>query len=705
MATSDLPAATVIDGRRLRLTSLKKVMYPETGTSKQEVLAYYAAVAPFLVPHTRMRPATRKRFVDGVGTHANPGTVFFEKNLPSGVPSWVARRTMQHSDRPVTYPLINDAATLVWCAQLGALELHVPQWTFVPDDGPNNPDRLVLDLDPGPGADLDACVEVALLCRTILDEVGLLSIPVTSGSKGIHLYARLDGSQTSQQASEFAKALAVALEADHPKLIVSDMKKSLRGGKVLLDWSQNNAAKTTIAPYSLRGTPHPRVACPRSWDEIKPGLQHLEMYEVLERLQEIGDPLADLAPTDQSPSSASSASGAAGPQRSTASGGSGESVGSVVIAGTTDAAEQTDSDRSAGAGESADGGNPAGPAESQVAVTRGPQRSSTALKMPGTYGERRRRSERPAGPLRPMQASTGTAASLREPGWAFEVKWDGYRALVELRDGRCALTSRNGIDLTPAYPELQQATEAIAAQQCVLDGEIVALDEQGRPQFSRLQERAKSRSIVVHLMLFDALEIDGESLLDRPYQERREALETLVTETRLIHVPPQLTGTVDEALQTSRSLQLEGIVAKRTDGKYLPGARSASWMKVKHVRTQDVVIIGWNPGGGNRSGTVGSLLMAIPHEADLKYVGKVGSGFTDRGLRDAERMLTEIERRTPPVEDVPGADAKGARWVDPVYVGEVSYSEQTESGRLRHPVWKGWRPDKSPDDVGLEQRA
>jgi bifunctional non-homologous end joining protein LigD len=304
-----------------------------------------------------------------------------------------------------------------------------------------------------------------------------------------------------------------------------------------------------------------------------------------------------------------------------------------------------------------------------------------------------------------MHAKTGTPAQVRGPGWVYEVKWDGYRTLVGLRDGKITLTSRNGVDLTGGYPELQAAAELIAADSCVLDGEIVALDEQGRPRFSKLQNRARSRGGTAHLMLFDVLEVDGESQLDTEYEERRIVLESLVTEGPLIHVPPQLTGSVDDALQTSRTLQLEGIVAKRTAGKYLPGARSTSWVKIKHVQTQEVVIVGWSPGEGNRAGTIGSLLMAVPSDGDLKYVGKVGSGFNDSGLREAAGLLAKIERRTPQVSDVPAVDAKGAHWVTPLHVGEVSYAEWTDSHRLRQPVWKGWRPDKQPTDVRREDES
>ncbi|WP_344295292.1 ATP-dependent DNA ligase [Agromyces neolithicus] len=285
-----------VDGRRLRLTNLDKVMYPETGTTKGEVISYYAEIAPVMVPLVAGRPVTRKRWVHGVGTTDDPAQPFFEKNLAEHAPEWVRRGVIEHSDGPKTYPIAGDRATLVWLAQQAALELHVPQWRFDAQGGAANPDRMVFDLDPGEGMGLAECAEVARLVRDLIAGMGLEAMPVTSGSKGIHLYAALDGSQTSQQVSEVAHELARALEADHPELIVSSMRKSLRTSRVLIDWSQNNGKKTTIAPYSLRGRARPTVASPRTWQELDdPGLRHLEASEVLTRVAEGGDPMVAMA--------------------------------------------------------------------------------------------------------------------------------------------------------------------------------------------------------------------------------------------------------------------------------------------------------------------------------------------------------------------------------------------------------------------------
>ncbi|WP_300267694.1 non-homologous end-joining DNA ligase, partial [Microbacterium sp.] len=280
-----------VDGRRVRLTNLDKVLYPETGTTKGEVIAYYTAVAPRMLPLLAGRPVTRKRWVHGVGTADAPAEAFFAKQLDSGAPQWVYRLPIAHSGGAKDYPLVEDLPTLVWLAQMASIELHVPQWRFDAEGERQNPDRLVLDLDPGPGADLALCAHVARLARSILRDIGLDPMPVTSGSKGIHLYSPLDGSQTSDQASAVARELARAIESDHPDIATSTMAKAVRSGKVFLDWSQNNGKKTTISPYSLRGRPHPTVAAPRTWEELDdPELRQLRFDEVADQVADDENP-------------------------------------------------------------------------------------------------------------------------------------------------------------------------------------------------------------------------------------------------------------------------------------------------------------------------------------------------------------------------------------------------------------------------------
>ncbi|GAA4349550.1 non-homologous end-joining DNA ligase [Angustibacter luteus] len=292
---SDAHQAQVeIDGRRLKLSNLDKVLYASTGTTKAEIIDYYAKVAPVMLPLLAHRPVSRFRWPNGVEAAS-----FVEKAMPKGAPDWVATVTLDapgSSRERITYPVVDGLPTLVWLANLAALELHVPQWTVGPRGGQRDPDRLVVDLDPGAPAGLPECAEVALLVRERLASDGLECVPVTSGSKGLQLYAPLSGEQDADVVREYARRLAESLASDHRSLVVSSMAKALRPKKVLLDWSQNHHAKTTICPYSLRGRPQPNAAAPRTWDEIEDGgsLKQLPYQEVLDRLDDLAPVTASL---------------------------------------------------------------------------------------------------------------------------------------------------------------------------------------------------------------------------------------------------------------------------------------------------------------------------------------------------------------------------------------------------------------------------
>ena len=286
-ADSNGKNAVVVDGRSIKVTHPDKVIYPADNLTKVAVIAYYVHMAERMLPHMTDLPVTRIRWTEGVS-----GPRFFEKQLPGGAPDWVETLTLDHSDGAVTYPLAQDAATLAWLAQLNAIELHVPQWRW--RDAAQQVDRIVFDLDPGPGAGLAQCIEVAQWLRDRMTEDELVSVPVTSGSKGLHLYAAWDPSEWDASTSEYAKALATEASTAFPTLVTAVMKRELRKNKVFIDWSQNNPNKTTITPYSLRGRDHPYVATPRTWDELDASsVSHLTMAEVLGRLDE-EDPMAVL---------------------------------------------------------------------------------------------------------------------------------------------------------------------------------------------------------------------------------------------------------------------------------------------------------------------------------------------------------------------------------------------------------------------------
>ncbi|MEZ5186641.1 MAG: non-homologous end-joining DNA ligase [Candidatus Nanopelagicales bacterium] len=265
-----------VEGRQVRLTSLTKVMYARLGITKNQVIDYYATVGPSIVQQTAGRPVTRIRFPHGVG-----GQSFFEKNAPDGIPDWIPQVVINS----IRYPVFNEVAAVVWSAQNNSLELHTPQWRVQ-----GWVDRMVVDLDPGPGAGLPQCCEVALLVDEYLGADGLSAVPVTSGSKGMQLYVPFPEPMDADAVLNYARSMAGDLAHRHRSKIVATMSKSKREQRVFIDWSQNNSAKTTITPYSLRGKDLPYAATPVTWDEVRAGLTEQFLFtETMARIQEYGD--------------------------------------------------------------------------------------------------------------------------------------------------------------------------------------------------------------------------------------------------------------------------------------------------------------------------------------------------------------------------------------------------------------------------------
>ncbi|SEH65134.1 ATP-dependent DNA ligase LigD ligase module /ATP-dependent DNA ligase LigD phosphoesterase module /ATP-dependent DNA ligase LigD polymerase module [Mycolicibacterium rutilum] len=765
---------------RVKLTNPDKVLYPATGTTKAEVFDYYVNVAAAMVPHIAGRACTRKRWPNGVEESS-----FFEKQLASSAPDWLERGSITHKSGTTTYPIINSAEALAWIAQQASLEVHVPQWRFVKtwsrDGGaeqtPGLATRVVFDLDPGEGVTFRQLCEVAHEVRELITGIGLTTFPLTSGSKGLHLYVPLEKPISSSGASVLARRIAVQLEKAMPKRVTATMTKSLRTGKVFVDWSQNNGNKTTIAPYSLRGRDEPTVAAPRTWDEIEdPDLRHLRFDEVLERLDRDGDLLADMdadAPVADALSTYRSMRDAGKtpepvPNTAPITGNDdffviqehharrlhydfrlerdgvlvswaipknlpdtpsvnhlavhtedhpleygtfegeiprGEYGGGKVIvwdSGTYEAEKFRDPgvndekplDRN-------------GPDKGEVIITLHGKKVTGRYALIQTNGKNwiaHRTKEQPGpatvGDLQPMLATEGSIAKLKATQWAFEGKWDGYRVLLEARHGELSLRSRRGRDVTAEFPQFAALAADLADHHVILDGEAVALDQNGVPSFSEIQNRA--RSTRVEYWAFDILHLDGRSLLKAKYSDRRRLLEALAEGGGVI-VKDTLPGDGPDALEYARAQRWEGVVAKKRDSTYQPGRRSSSWIKDKLWNTQEVVIGGWRQGEGGRSSGIGALVLGIPAEGGLQFVGRVGTGFTDKALASLKATLKPLETDESPFnERLPRQDAKGVTFVRPELVGEVRYSERTSDDRLRQASWRGLRPDKEPDEVTWE---
>jgi bifunctional non-homologous end joining protein LigD len=752
---------------RVKLTNADKVLYPPTGrrrkaVTKADVFDYYTNIADVMLPHIAGRPATRKRWPNGVDQPS-----FFEKQLASSAPDWLPRASVTHRSGTTTYPVIDSSTALAWIAQQAALEVHVPQWRFVAEwtrSGeqlkPGPATRLVFDLDPGEGVTMSQLAEVARAVRDLIAGIGLTTFPLTSGSKGLHLYAPLDKPVSSRGATVLAKRIALQLEKAMPKLVTSTMTRSLRAGKVFVDWSQNNGSKTTIAPYSLRGREQPTVAAPRSWDELDdPGLRHLRYDEVLARVARVGDLLApldaDLKTPDRLTKYRSMRDAAKTPEpvpsvKPTTGHNNtfviqehharrlhydfrlerdGVLVSWAVPKNLPDTTsvnhlavhtEDHPLEYATFEGAIPKGEYGAGKViiwdsgtydtekfrDDEVIVTLHGSRISGRYALIQTNGDQwlaHRMKDQQVfqfDELTPMLATEGSVANMKSSQWAFEGKWDGYRLLVDADHGNVRLRSRSGREVTREYPQLHSLAGDLTDHHLVLDGEVVALDKSGVPRFTEMQNRARSTRI--EFWVFDLLYLDGRSLLRAKYRDRRRLLETLASGGTLI-VPDLLPGDGPEALEYSGEHKWEGVIAKKRDSTYQPGRRSASWVKHKHWNTQEVVIGGWRAGEGGRTSGIGSLLTGIPGPRGLHFAGRVGTGFTERALADLKNTLAPLHTDESPFDaPLPTRDAKGVTFVKPTLVGEVRYSEWTSDDRLRQPSWRGLRPDKKPSQVARE---
>lgn len=754
-------------GPRVKLTNAEKVLYPATGTTKSDIFDYYTRIAEVMIPHIAGRPATRKRWPNGVEQES-----FFEKQLAASAPDWLPRASVTHRSGTTTYPIIDDPTGLAWIAQQAALEVHVPQWRFVAEwtrsraeelkPGPAT--RLVFDLDPGEGVTMAQMSKVARAVRDLMAGIGLTTFPLTSGSKGLHLYAPLEEPVSSKGATVLAKRVAQQLEKTMPKLVTSTMTKSLRAGKIFLDWSQNNGSKTTIAPYSLRGREHPTVAAPRTWDELDdPSLRQLRYDEVLSRVARDGDLLAELdedAPVpDRLTKYRSMRDASKTPEPVPAAKPAVGQGNTFVIqehharrlhydfrlerdgvlvswAVPKNLPETTSVNHLAvhtedhpleyggfegvipkgeyGAGKVIIWDSGTYDAEKfndsaekgEVIVNLHGSKISGRYALIQTNGDQwlahRMKDQKvfEFDTIAPMLATHGSVTALKAGQWAFEGKWDGYRLLVEADHGAFRVRSRRGREVTQEYRELRWLADDLADHHVVLDGEAVVLDSSGVPNFHEMQNRGRGSR--VEFWAFDLLYLDGRSLLRARYRDRRKLLEMLAAGSRLI-VPDLLPGDGKEALEHSGERGWEGVIAKKRDSTYQPGRRSSSWIKDKHWNTQEVVIGGWKAGEGGRSSGIGSLLMGIPTSGGLHFAGRVGTGFTERDLANLKKTLAPLHTdESPFVPPLPRIEARGVTYVRPELVGEVRYSEWTPDDRLRQSSWRGVRPDKEASEVVRE---
>ncbi|MBI3647637.1 MAG: hypothetical protein HY240_02590 [Actinobacteria bacterium] len=811
-----------VAGRELRLSNLDKVFWPDDGYTKGDLLAYYLNVAEMIVPHLAGRPLTLKRMPDGIA-----GEFFFEKSAPSHVPDWIGRCRVPSEDAKkgvIDYMTIEDAAGLLFVANLGCIEFH-PLHSRCEDV--EHPDYLFFDLDPFPPYTYEDVLTVARHIKVLLDQLGLTAFPKTSGATGMQIYLPLvRGAYTYAQARAFVGACGRLIAHADPDRVTMAWKIADRAGKVFVDHNMNRSGANIAAAYSLRPEPRAPVSTPLAWDEVFEGgfePSDFRIDNVWERFARVGDLFAgvrteamDLAnalealdvkveedepaptiATTRAPRTAGESARRRTPEQVAAASKDPkllEYVRKRDFAGTP---EPAPGEVPEGAGDSfvihkhratrlhydvrleRDGALPSWAVPRGLPTTPGDKRLAVRTedhpleygKFEGTIPEgnygagevrifddgryeplewtdskvsfrlhgRRytglefhfvktrtdwlaflaSRQEAPlvASPPRfqPMLAEGGWKG-FDDPEWWFEPKLDGIRCLAYLATDATRLVTRTGRDVTAQYPDLHMIHELVDQVNAVIDGEIVAFDDEGRNSFEALQQRMSlqnereikraTKDVPVSLVAFDLLWLDGRETTGLALEERRELLELVVEQDHRLQLMTHVEADGKAFVKAARQLGLEGAVAKRKGSKYLAGKRSDAWRKIKLVNTQDCVILGWTPGRGGRSKTFGALLVGAIDGGEWKWIGQVGTGFTDGTLATVMAQLEPMARATPPIADPDLAAVKGARFVEPELVCEVEYLEITGSTKkMRAPSFKGLRPDKAPQDCVLEKSA
>jgi bifunctional non-homologous end joining protein LigD len=821
------------DGRRVRLSNLDKIFWPDHSYTKGDLLAYYFNIAPLILPHLYGRPLTMRRMPDGAA-----GKEFYEKNAPSHTPEWIPRCQVESESGGTDFLMADSVAALLFVTNLGCIEFHP---LHARCDRPDLPDYLFFDLDPHPPIDFSDVLAVAHHVITALEALNLPWYAKTSGKSGMQIYVPIRRGPTFEHVRGFVGAIGRAIRDADPGRVTMEPNKPKRAGKVYIDHNMNRWGANIAAVYSLRPRPEATVSTPLTKDEIEAGEVRPEdftMANVHQRLELTGElfsgmltggvdlrPVLDSlglpGPSELADEGETSGTGAGPALAPTASAPRTSDVASVSeklatydakrdFAATPEPAggdmKQQGKERRGGVrGGTASGasgappgktsnrfviqkhaatrlhydlrlerdgvllswavpkGLPTMPGERRLAVRTEdhpleyldfeaviPKGQYGAGEMRifdrGTYevpeweekkatiqlhGERVRgeyhlvntrgkdwivflsKRSAPIAPppqIEPMLAEGG-GQPFSDPGWIFEPKLDGIRTLAYVSTDGTRLFSRTGRDHTSIYPELSNLATYVNALYAVLDGEIVATDQGGRPSFEVLQQRMNlsspeqidrvRRRLPVSIHVFDLLWLDERNLMSEPLHERRRILQEVLTEAG----PVSLTLTHAEDgkafFAAAKELGIEGIIAKKLDSAYEPGRRSHHWRKIKAMRTLDSVILGWTPGTGSRSSTFGALLLGAYKDGSLAWIGQVGTGFSGKLLGELQAKLESIETDKPTADDSELAALEGARWVRPELVCEVSYLELTKAGKLRAPSYQRLRPDKSPRDCTI----
>jgi DNA ligase D-like protein (predicted ligase)/DNA ligase D-like protein (predicted polymerase)/DNA ligase D-like protein (predicted 3'-phosphoesterase) len=764
--------------RKIELSNLEKVLYPDDSILKAELIRYYARLSPTILSHLKGRPLSLVRFPDGI-----TGEKFFQKNRPEWTPEWIDHVELgsEGKDDKIDYVLATEEATLVWLANLACIEMHQMHCRRPDFD---KPDYFVIDLDPPEDFGFTNVVEIALDLKAHLERYGYHPFVKTTGRKGLHVLVPLEPKWSFQKVFEAAEDVARPFVGAHARSTTLNIKKEARRGKVLVDIYRNRTYQTIVSTYSVRGLPGAPVSMPLSWERLEQVRMASDftihnvpeiVFDEGDAWEAIGAYASNLHTDRKTPAPPRSLSTSR--KRKTP-----ETLESYAKKRSFEKTPEPPPDIAVGEGNAfvvhrhhasrlhydlrleqegvlkswaVPKGLPPRPGIKRLAVAtedhpleylnfegtipkgeygggdmwifaRG-KYEFTKRKKDGfyvrlkskelnaeyrTYNTKENewiieRVDKPQvdwlrDPIEPMLADAQSSPPDSDD-YLFEVKWDGIRAMISLDEGIIRIMSRNQHDITEKFPELNIPEAAFRASAALFDGEIVCLDEAGKPVFKhvihRVQqtstgavERAASRYPVV-CYLFDCLYLDGRPIVSEPLVRRRAWLADAVrkgTPYRVSDVVPE----GKELFRAARALGLEGIVAKERTSTYQPGKRSSQWIKVKTRQTLDCVIIGYTEGKGDRETTFGALQIAAREGTTLRYLGKVGTGFDSKLLKEIYQRLKGIKKVKRPVEEKP-LDDKSTIWIEPKLVCEVQYASFTKDKLLREPVFVRLREDLS----------
>jgi DNA ligase D-like protein (predicted polymerase)/DNA ligase D-like protein (predicted ligase)/DNA ligase D-like protein (predicted 3'-phosphoesterase) len=763
-----------IGKRKVELSNLDKVLFPEDGIVKAEVIEYYLKIAPTLLNHVKGRALTLIRFPDGIH-----GEMFYQKNRPEWAPDWLefARLGKEQKD----YIIATEPASLVWLANLASLELHQLHSRKPSFD---NPDYMVFDLDPPEGADFQTVVPIAESLKNFIEAFGYTVFPKTTGGKGIHLCCPLEPRWDFHAVFEAAQSIAQPFVDRYPKETTLHIKKEARKGRLLIDIYRIRSGQSIVSPYSLRGRVGAPVSMPLTWDELHLVKSPLEfnIRNALEKIVADGDAwegigafavelhtqrrkvvAKELPPNRKrkTPEQLASYEQKRDFTRTTEPGPAlMEGTGNSFVVHRHHATNLHYDLRLEQDGVlkswAVPRGLPPHPGVKRLAVQtedhpmkyltfngtipKGQYGGGdmwiyalgkyviTKEKKDGFYfrlnskevnGEYRiyhtkdkqflfERVDTPQvnylqDTIEPMLSDSAEQVPVGDD-YLYEVKWDGIRAIISVEDGQIRIRSRNNNDITAQFPELHVVDKAFRATCGLFDAEIVCLDKSGRPEFKKVIHRLMARgegnilklskSSPVYCYVFDCLYLDGRPLINEPLLRRKEWLADAIKNDGAYRIS-EVVDDGPSLFEAAREHALEGIMAKKKDGKYLPGRRSDLWLKVKVRNEVECVIVGYTEGKGNRGSVFGALQIAERKDKELIYRGKVGTGFDDAGMAALLKEMQSRPQLKKPVAMSGGkpVDEKITTWLEPGLTSEISYAQVTKDQMYREPVFLRRRPD------------